>query len=303
MNGFRFRFKAMGGPAELLCCSKSKYEADHWFKIASHEITRFEKKYSRYRSSSLVSRINAAAGQSWTACDQEALHLFGIARTFFEQSDGLFDITAGVLRKVWNFKSRQQPTPSLESLRERAAALKHLIGFDRIEFDGTRVRLSTKGVEIDFGGFGKEYATDLALTKLLHEGLEHGYLNLAGDFRFAGPRPDGSPWQIGIQHPRDPHGLLAVLPIMRGGLASSGDYERYIELEGLRYCHILSPHTGWPVEGWQSVSVVASSCLEAGFHTTMTMLKQGDGRQYLRNLGLPYLARDAFGILYQQKSA
>jgi len=297
MSACRIGFKAMGGHCEIVLDGLAEPDAQVISAPAMAEVLRIEQKFSRYLPQSVVSRINAAAGGESMPIDSETYQLLGYAHAMFEQSRGAFDPTAGVLRRAWRFNSGALPSQS------DVQAILPLIGWSKVEVSEQAIRLPVAGMEIDFGGFGKEYAVDRAAAVLESQGVKHGYVNLGGDMRFLGPKADGSPWQIGIQHPRQEGKVLAHIPMEAGGLASSGDYERYIELEGLRYCHILSPHTGWPVEGWQSVSVVASSCLEAGFHTTMTMLKQGDGRQYLRNLGLPYLARDAFGILYQQKSA
>jgi len=295
----------MGGPAELMCCTPNEAQANHWAAMVQAELLRIQKKYSRYLPTSLVSRINASAGKSAVYCDDETLSLFKMAKDFYDQSDGLFDITSGVLRKAWDLgaisadSSCQASAHKLDVIADRIAALKPLVGFGKVEFKGRELRLPIEGMELDFGGFGKEYASDAALTKLCLAGMKHGYINLAGDFRFAGPKPDGDAWQIGIQHPREPTSLLAIIPMIEGGLASSGDYERFIEIDGTRYCHILDPDTGWPVKGWQSVSVVAPTCVIAGFHATVAMLKQEQAINHLRNTKLPFLACDAFANIHR----
>ena len=155
-------------------------------------------------------------------------------------------------------------------------------------------------MEIDFGGFGKEYAADRAAAALLAQGIESGYVNLSGDVHVLGPKADGAPWGIGIQHPRDPRKVIATIPVHRGGLATSGDYERYFEQDGKRYCHILNPHTGMPVNHWQSVSVLASTTLTAGSLCTIAMLKEADALSFLEQAGAVYLALDAQGQAYRR---
>ena len=151
------------------------------------------------------------------------------------------------------------------------------------------------GMEVDLGGFGKEYAADRAAEVLAAQGARHGYVNLAGEMRMIGPKPDGRPWQIGIQHPREPGQLAATIPVELGGLATSGDYERYFERDGRRYCHILDPRSGQPVTHWRTVSVVAPMAVVAGNCTTIAMLKQADGLDFLRRTGLSFFAIDRFG--------
>ncbi len=167
-----------------------------------------------------------------------------------------------------------------------------LIGWDRVERAPGRIRLPQAGMEIDFGGFGKEYAADRAAALL---GRQNGYVNLGGDLRVMGPQPDGNAWQIGIQHPRIEGEVAATIAIATGALATSGDYERFFELDGRRYCHLLDPRSGYPVGHFQSVSILAPLAIAAGSYATVAMLKQADGIEFLDASGLAYLAIAADG--------
>lgn len=120
-------------------------------------------------------------------------------------------------------------------------------------------------------------------------------MNLGGDIRVIGPRADGTPWTLGIQHPRQPGRVIAGLALAGGALATSGDYERFFEFDGQRYCHILNPRHGWPARGWQSVSVVAPLCLAAGALATVAMLMEDAAPAFLQRQGVDYLAVDAQG--------
>ena len=156
-------------------------------------------------------------------------------------------------------------------------------------------RLAREGMEIDFGGFGKEYAVDRVAGLIREAGLRSGLVDLGGDVCIVGPHPDGKPWQVGIRDPRNPTEAMARLPMTHGALATSGDYERFMEVDGVRYCHLLDPATGWPIRGLASASVVAPQCLIAGSGTTIAMLKGKRGPAWLQALGLPHLYVKADG--------
>ena len=294
---YRMPFKAMACACEVVLAADSQTQAQDWAWQAVAEVQRIEAKYSRYRADSVVSRINAGSGSARVYCDDETLALLQYARTLHQASGGLFDITAGVLRRAWNF--RQPRVPSADEL----APLLELIDFEALEIDGHHAGLRSCGMEIDFGGFGKEYAADRAGALLAERGARHGYVNLGGDLRVVGAKPDGAPWRIGIQHPRDADGVIATLPVERGGLATSGDYERFFEIDGQRYCHVLNPHTGMPVTMWQSISVLAPLAVAAGHCTTIAMLMEGDALAFLDATGVPYLAIDREGRTHLRDAA
>jgi thiamine biosynthesis lipoprotein len=133
-------------------------------------------------------------------------------------------------------------------------------------------------------------------------GITSGYVDLGGDIRAVGPKPDGSPWQVGIRHPRKPGEIIASIPLVLGSVATSGDYERYFEKNGQRYCHILSPKTGLSVRYWQSVSVLAPRATPAGATCTIAMLKQEEGLEFLQQSGFSFLAIDADGQAHTHQS-
>ena len=254
---------------------------------AISEVRRIEAKYTRYRDDSIVSRINAAAGaRTPVEVDAETAALLDFAAQLHASSDGLFDITSGVLRRAWDFRAGRVPEAAA------LAELLPLIGWAQVEWQGQRMRLPRAGMEIDFGGFGKEYAADRAMAVLAATGQGHGFVNLGGDIRVLGPRADGSAWRFGIQHPRRCDATIASVDMREGALASSGDYERFFELDGRRYCHILDPRTGWPVTSWASISVTAPACAAAGALSTIAMLKGPQALAFLATQGATSLAID-----------
>lgn len=285
-------FKAMGSACEVVLASHTQNEAESMAKLAIDEVLRIERTYSRYTTDSIIAKINQQAGCGAVQCDDETWALFKFASQLFDQSDGLFDITSGVLRQAWDFKNPEVPSS------QKLEALLPLVGWEKVVLQDQSIALPLAGMEIDLGGFGKEYAADRAAQVLKEKGVTHGYVNLAGDMRFLGPKPTGEPWMIGIQDPRARDQVVATLPITQGGLATSGDYERYFELNGQRYCHVLNPKTGVPVSYWRSVSVTSPATVVSGCTTTMAMLKEAEGLAFLQATGFDFFAIDHTGKVH-----
>lgn len=285
-------FRAMGSACEVVLAADTAAQAEVLAQPAMDEVRRIERKYSRYRDDSVVSSVNAHAGIGPVLCDEETWALMNFADQLHRQSEGLFDITSGVLRHAWNFAVPRVPTDA------ELARLCALVDWPAVQRDAQHIFLPRQGMEIDFGGFGKEYAADRAAQVLKQQGVLHGYVNLAGDMRFLGPKPSGDPWMIGIQDPREHAGVVATLPMVNGGLATSGDYERFFEIEGTRYCHILNPFTGMPVQHWRTVSVTAPMSVMAGCTSTLAMLMQAQGLAFLETSGFDYFAIDHQGHVH-----
>ena len=257
------------------------------------DVRRIEAKYSRYRDDSVTSAVNRAAGGAPVAIDAETAALLAYADQCHRLSGGRFDVTSGVLRRAWNFRRSPPCLPDAAAL----AALCALVGWQEVEWDERSIRLPRSGMEIDFGGIGKEYAADRAAAILAERGVRHALVNLGGDVRALGGQADGTPWRVGVRHPRatDARAAIASVEIADGAVATSGDYERYIEVDGRRYCHLLDPRTGWPVRAWQSISVVAPLAVVAGSVATIAMLLADDAPDFLASQGLPWLGVDAAG--------
>jgi thiamine biosynthesis lipoprotein len=271
------RFKAMGSPCELRLYGE---RAEAAACAAQAEVLRLEAKYSRYRDDSLASRINASAGDpAGVRVDAETARLLDYAATAWRESGGRFDISSGILRRAWDLKSGRLPAP------EAVAALLPLVGWQHVVWRAPHIVLPRAGMQLDFGGFVKEYAADLAAAKCRELGVRHGLVDLGGDLAVIGPHPDGRPWQIGVRDPRAPERALLRLAVARGGIATSGDYERCMFVAGVRYGHVLDPRTGWPVRGLASATVVAEACLVAGTLTTSALLRGAAGGAWLDALG------------------
>lgn len=294
MDIHAYPFEAMASRCELRLALPPDVDGAPLARIAIAEVRRVERSYSRYRNDSVVARINAAAGGDAVPCDDETNALLDYAGVLHAGSGGLFDITSGVLRRAWDF--RRPVLPAQAALD----ALLPLVGWGQVEREGGAIRLKRPCMEIDFGGFGKEYAADRAVALLARAGVRHGYLNLGGDLRILGPQPDGKPWSIGVQDPRQAERLAAAIPIASGALATSGDYERFIDVGGRRYCHVLNPRSGMPVSHWRSVSVLGPLAIAAGSCSTIAMLMQADGLDFLERSGMAYLAIDQQGRCFRK---
>jgi thiamine biosynthesis lipoprotein len=287
----RTAFHAMASDNELQVFAADAARANEAAAAATADVRRIEAKYSRYRDDSVTARINAAAGGAAVAIDAETAALLAYADRCFAQSGGLFDITSGVLRRVWDFRGSPPRLPDTVAL----AAAVALVGWAEVEWSERAVRLPRAGMEIDFGGIGKEYAADRVATIVAEHGVAHALVNLGGDVRVVGPQPSGAPWRIGIRHPRRPGAAIAAIELNEGAVATSGDYERSFELDGRRYCHLLNPRTGMPVGHFQSVSVVAPLCVVAGSCATIAMLREAEGEAFLQAQGCGYVAVAADG--------
>lgn len=287
---YHFDFKAMGSPCAMQLYAGSPRKAKRAAQAAIEDVQRLERIYSRYRDDSFLSEINrVAAVGGQISVDEETAGLLDYAATCYQQSDGLFDITSGILRQAWNFKTGSIPTEKM------VQQIMESVGWHKLTWRRPMLSFTVPGMEIDFGGVVKEYAVDRAAALCWESGIKHGIVNLGGDIKIIGPHPDGKPWKVGISHPRKPGAVLRTLLLHNGALASSGDYERCITLNGMRYGHVLNPKTGWPVCNMAAVSVVGDFCVVAGSASTIGMLKEKNGPSWLNDLGLSHVWVDVDG--------
>jgi thiamine biosynthesis lipoprotein len=266
---YKRRFPLMGGSASIeFVDDRGKETAEGVSRTVEAEACRIERKFSRYRETSVISEINRNAGRTPVAVDEETDMLVRVALDLARMTDGRFDPTVGVLRKVWDFRAGRVPSDA------EIAALLPLVDADAVTLRHRTVFLRHAGMELDLGGVGKEYAVDRAADLLRAQGIRSAIVNFAGDVRTVGSRGDGVPWKVGVADPRDSGRCrFAVCTLSDAGIATSGDYERGFVKDGVRYHHILDARTGWPARGLSSVTVVAGSAFRAGrFATTAFLL-------------------------------
>ena len=282
-DGYVGRFAAMASPCEVLVDTDDETLAASALHLARAEAERIERTFSRYRSGNIVHRINNARGTP-VAVDAETALLIDYAAACHALSEGLFDITSGVLRRVWRFDGSDR-VPDAASVRE---ALRH-VGWHRVTW-ADRVLTMPAGMEIDFGGIGKEYAVDRSASLIAAAIPDPFLVNFGGDLFASRPRRGGRAWGVGLDDPERPGEThLERIDLPRGGLATSGDARRFVRHEGRRLGHILDPRTGWPIEGApRSVTVIASTCVEAGTLSTLAFLQGPRAASFLEKQGVPF---------------
>ncbi len=264
----------MASPCEVLIAGGPADRIEALVTAAADEVWRIERHWSRYRDDNVVHRINTANGKP-VEVDAETARFLDYAAQLHTLSDGLFDVTSGVLRRIWRFDGSDRiPTQA------QIDAILPLVGWHRVRWQNPVLQMPA-GMEIDFGGIGKEYAVDRALQTVRAHTDAAVLVNCGGDLAASGPRPDGTPWRVGVQiaGAESP----PVLALDHGGLASSGDAHRYLLKDGIRYPHVLDPRSGHPVVGApRTVTVRAASCTEAGVLSTLALLHGTDAQDYLK---------------------
>ncbi|MBL6690632.1 MAG: FAD:protein FMN transferase [Pseudomonadales bacterium] len=284
----------MGCPCEIrLAGSKDPTtEGEHCLG----EIRRFEAKYSRYSEDSLVSEINRNAGLSPTPIDDETDSILDYADVCFQLSDGRFDITSGVLRRLW------QPDMSALPAPDDIAEVTRLIGWQKVRRKPGEILLPEAGMQIDLGGVVKEYVADAVVQLALKLGVTSGIVNLGGDIAVIGPQPSGEAWDVGVADPDDSTRAIATIKMKQGAITTSGGYERFIEIGDRKYSHLLDPTTGWPADNLLGVSVIADQAVVAGSLSTIALLMPEDeALSFLADSGAPYLAIDTAHHIYRSE--
>lgn len=291
MKKYQRDFVTMGCPASIQIFTRD--DGETLLDKCVQEAERFDKKYSIYLADSLLSKINTAAGKQVIKIDEESFQIFKYAGTCHQISHGLFDITAGPLSKLW--QQNQTPNNLIPNSEQIKQTLK-LVGWDKVVLEENSIYLPLLGMSIDLGGVVKEYAADAIANLLGLAGVTQGVINLAGDICVIGPQENNLPWQIGISQPGDYSKPVAYIEMAKGSITTSGSEERFIQIQGQKFSHLISPLTGIPVRGLKSVTVRADQTITAGSLTSIAMLMESeDALNWLQSLGLPYIAIDQNG--------
>ena len=248
-----------------------------------HEVVawtaQFEARYSRFIPDSLIGRINAAAGEHWTEVDPDTERIFTLCQELFFFTRRAFDPTSLPLTKLWNWKNRPHAIPTDESIR---AAL-DLVGWNKVQRRPGGIFLPLAGMSLDLGGIGKEYAVDCVMNLASQRGIPNVMIDFGRDVRVRGHAPDKKFWWIGLEDPHQAGKCWTGVAVTDHAVATSGDTQRFFEINGRRYSHIIDPRTGYPADnGCRAVSVIAPSCTIAGlFSTTVFILGEKEGLQLI----------------------
>lgn len=238
-----------------------------------------DRQFSTYKPESEISRLNATAADAPVACSPRMWELLQASRAAYRESGGSFDVTAGPLMKMWGFYRKRQALPGDAEIATNRA----LVGLDQVTFDDAAhtVRFAKAGMNLDFGGIAKGYALDLAGEALAARGIHCALIDLGGNLLcMPEPPPGRSTYSIGIRHPRQggENGAVAFIQLPGGrAVSTSGDYERFVEIDGKRYSHIMDPRTGSPVRGMAAVTVVTPSGIASDYLSTTIYVNHAAG--------------------------
>lgn len=287
----RICFNAMANGCEILLRSDDLDHCHAIAKMAVQETFRLEKKYSRYLKQNLTSKMNQSNGKL-VRIDRETYQLLEYARNLFELSEGMFDISSGVLRKIWRFTSESKP-PSEKEIQ----ALVANIGFKKIQYDQQSYTMPEK-MEIDFGGIGKEYAVD-QVCNLIREDCKRArcsfLVNFGGDISAESHSDHDPEWIIGIEESERDNSerdnkAPPVIKLRHGCVATSGNSKQFLLHQNKRYGHLLNPKTGYPIDGSPlSVTAFAGSCVLAGSFSSLAMLQGKRAEEFLQQQNIKFI--------------
>jgi thiamine biosynthesis lipoprotein len=268
---FKKTMKLMGNSFEITVVAGDKYWADERINDAVNEIKRIEKLLTTFDDNSQTNQINKEAGISAVKVDKEVFDLIKRSIKISTITDGAFDITYGSIdKRLWNFDKSMTALPD----KATAKSMVKLINYRNVilNADNCSVMLKQKGMRIGFGGIGKGYAAEMAKALLKKNGVESGIVNASGDLTTWGLQSNGKPWTIGVANPNASHELFSYLDVTDMAVATSGNYEKFVMINGKKYSHTIDPRTGLPVMGIKSVTIITLNAEIADAMTTPVMI-------------------------------
>lgn len=294
--------KLMGSRFDITVVAQNKAEADIYIDVAVAEITRIEKLISSWDEHSQTANINRNAGIKPVKVAKELYDLIERAVHISKLTNGAFDITYASMDRIWKFDGSVTEMPKAELIKASVAK----VGYQNIVLNTEEqtVFLKLKGMKIGFGAIGKGYAADKAKQLLKAKGVKAGIINASGDMNTWGTQTNGDDWKVGITNPMNKNNVFALLPISEKAVVTSGNYEKYIMLNGKRYSHIIDPRTGYPSSGIVSVSVFAPSAeLADALATSIFVMGKDVGLDFIDQLkGIECIIVDDKGKIVHSKN-
>ncbi|MFA6152224.1 MAG: FAD:protein FMN transferase [Chitinophagaceae bacterium] len=299
----RQAMKLMGNRFEITVVSDDALWAIDCIAKAVAEISRIEQLFSTFKPDSATNLINDNAGLKPVAVDREVIDLVQRSLRISRLTQGAFDISYGSIDKsLWNFDQTMTALPDVATAKEMV----RLINYNNIIVDELHntIFLKEKGMRIGFGGIGKGYAAEKAKQLLMSLGVENGIVNASGDLTTWGVQPDGQPWTVGIAHPDKATTPFSTLNISNMAIATSGNYEKYIIINGEKYSHTINPRTGLPVKGIKSVTVICLNAELADAMATPLMIMGLEAGLYLINQmkGIEYIIIDENNKIFSSEN-
>ncbi len=252
---FKRTLKLMGSRFDITVVAEDSMQANGYIDIAVTEISRIEKLISSWDANSQTSEINRNAGIKPVKVDAELFKLIERCIEISKLTDGAFDISFASMDKIWKFDGSMTEMPSTIEIKKSVAK----VGYKNIilNSENSTVFLKLEGMKIGFGAIGKGYAADVAKKMLIDVGVSAGIINASGDMNTWGKQPNGGFWKVAITNPLDKDKAFALLPLKNNAVVTSGNYEKYVTFNGVRYTHIIDPRTGYPATGIISATVFA----------------------------------------------
>jgi thiamine biosynthesis lipoprotein len=280
---FKRSCKLMGNRFELSVVAENEVWANERIDIGIEEIKRIERLLTTFSDDSETNQVNLNAGIKPVVVSRETLELIKRSLMISKVTQGAFDISYGSIdKRLWNFDQQMTALPDVETAKKMV----RLINYRNIlvnEVDCS-VFLAEEGMRIGFGGIGKGYAAERAKLIMKQEGVTSGVVNASGDLTAWGLQPNGKKWTIGIANPDASHQVFSYLNVSEMAVATSGNYEKFIMIDGKKYSHTINPRTGLPVRGIKSVTIITTNAEIAdamatpvtimGVHAGLDMINQ-----------------------------
>jgi thiamine biosynthesis lipoprotein len=251
----RRTLKLMGSRYDITVVAANKEQGENYINIAVNEIKRIEKLISSWDKNSQTSLINKNAGIKPVKVDLELINLIERSLALSKLTEGAFDISYASMDKIWKFDGSMKEMPSKEKIKASVSK----VGYQNIVVDkkNQTVFLKLKGMKIGFGAIGKGYSADMAKALLISKGVKAGIINASGDMNTWGKQPNGKDWEVAITNPLNKNVSFGIFPISNKAVVTSGDYEKFVIFNNVRYTHIINPKTGYPASGIISATVFA----------------------------------------------
>jgi len=300
---FKRGLKLMGNRFEISVVSNNEAWAEECIDIAVDEIRRIERVLTTFNDASETGLINQNAGIAPVNVSEEVFGLIERSKRISQITQGAFDITYGSIdKKLWNFDKTMTslPDPSLAKKMVRLINYRNII----LDEENKTVFLKEKGMRIGFGGIGKGYAAEMAKAVMQNAGVTSGVVNASGDLVAWGLQPNGKPWTIGIVHPDAAHLPFSYMNVTNMAVATSGNYEKFVIIDGKKFSHTINPRTGLPVRGIKSVTIISPNAeLCDALATPVTIMGVNAGLHLINQLkGIECVIIDDDNNLYTSKN-
>lgn len=294
--------KLMGSRFDITVVASSEEEGNSYINLATDEISRIEQLISSWDPKSQTSLINKNAGIKPVKVNKELFDLIERAITISKLTNGAFDITYASMDRIWKYDGSMKQMPSPEMIKSSIDK----VGYQNIHLDKDKntVFLKIDGMKIGFGAIGKGYAADKAKQLLKNKGIDAGIINASGDLNAWGKQANGENWMVAITNPLNKDKAFSWLPINNAAVVTSGNYEKFVSFNGIRYSHIIDPRTGYPSTGIISVSIMTSNAEFAdAISTSVFVMGVETGLDFINQLkGVECIIVDEENKIYESKN-